>query len=217
MGGRERRLSTKDRNSPVVAAGALCGRIYLFLPSWHRPPAPAAGSRDGPLVPSLRSGPSRTLRFLRSRGTRRLEGRPPALSGTSQAQSPGREFRDGPLVPSLRSGPSRTLLNLPPWSGTSPAQSPGRELGVRSVNDLNLRVGPTWVCFAVPCGCPDHPHTRAERGVCAPGKRSVERLREVHPRPSAYDVRARCVGGSRVDGRRDEHRPEVRTCRKKKV
>ena len=91
------------------------------------------------------------------------------------------------------------------------------ELGVRSVDDLNWRVGPTWVCFTVPCGCPDHLHSRAERGVCAPGKRSVERLREVHPRPSAYAVRARRVGGSRVDGRRDEHRPEVRTCPKKKV
>jgi translation initiation factor IF-1 len=65
---------------------------------------------------------------------------------------------------------------------------------------LNLRVGPTWVCSAVPRGCPDHHSTRAQRGVCAPGKRPAQRLQEVQPdRRTTSSCAVRQVPGSTVD------------------
>ena len=58
------------------------------------------------------------------------------------------------------------------------------------------------------------PIRRAHCSSCArPGRGPRGQPREVHPVPR-YAV---APGGSRVDGRRDEHRPEVRTCPKKKV
>ena len=72
---------------------------------------------------------------------------------------------------------------------------------------LDWAVGPTWVCFAVPRGCPDHHSNRAQRAVCAPGKRFARRTTR-GPLGARCDSSRAGLRGSRVDGRRTPTRSE---------